>query len=75
VSKRLHGLRLIRIFVEVVRKHIDGLPQDVRGWFLGLKDRHIGLALPDGQSSDVLADVWQDLSCKLRATAGFVQAA
>jgi AraC-like DNA-binding protein len=33
------------IFVEVVRKHIDGLPQDARGWFSGLRDRQIGMAL------------------------------
>jgi AraC-like DNA-binding protein len=33
------------IFVEVVRKHIDGLPPDARGWFSGLRDRQIGLAL------------------------------
>jgi AraC-like DNA-binding protein len=33
------------IFVEVVRKHIDGLPEDARGWFSALRDRHIGLAM------------------------------
>jgi AraC-like DNA-binding protein len=33
------------MFVEVVRKYIDGLPEDARGWFSALKDRHIGTAL------------------------------
>jgi AraC-like DNA-binding protein len=33
------------IFVEVVRKHIDRLPEDARGWFSGLRDRHVGTAL------------------------------
>lgn len=33
------------MFVEVVRKHIDSLPEDARGWFSGLRDRHIGTAL------------------------------
>jgi AraC-like DNA-binding protein len=33
------------MFVEVVRKHIDSLPEDARGWFSGLRDRHVGAAL------------------------------
>jgi transcriptional regulator GlxA family with amidase domain len=33
------------MFVEVVRKHIDSLPEDARSWFSGLRDRHIGTAL------------------------------
>ncbi len=33
------------MFVEVVRKHIDSLTEDARGWFSGLRDHHIGTAL------------------------------
>jgi AraC-like DNA-binding protein len=33
------------MFVEVVRQHITGLPDDSKGWLSGLKDRHIGHAL------------------------------
>ena len=33
------------MFVEVVRRHIESLPEDSRGWLSGLRDRHIGEAL------------------------------
>lgn len=33
------------MFVEVVRHHIAGLPQDHSGWLAGLRDRHVGRAL------------------------------
>jgi AraC-like DNA-binding protein len=33
------------MFVEVIRKYIDGLPNDSRGWLSGLRDRHVGAAL------------------------------
>ena len=33
------------MFVEVVRKHIDHLPEGSKGWLAGLKDRHIGHAM------------------------------
>ena len=33
------------MFVEAVRRHIDSLPDDSRGWLAGLRDRHIGTAL------------------------------
>jgi AraC-like DNA-binding protein len=33
------------MFVEVMRNHIDRLPQDARGWFAGLRDPQIGAAL------------------------------
>lgn len=33
------------MFVEVIRKYIDGLPQDTLGWLAGLRDPHIGAAL------------------------------
>jgi AraC-like DNA-binding protein len=33
------------MFVEVIRKYIDGLPEDSRGWFAGLRDRRVGAAL------------------------------
>jgi AraC-like DNA-binding protein len=33
------------LFVEVIRNHIDELPEGSRGWFSGLRDRHVGAAL------------------------------
>jgi AraC-like DNA-binding protein len=33
------------MFVEVVRRHIETLPEDSRGWLSGLRDRHVGAAL------------------------------
>jgi AraC-like DNA-binding protein len=33
------------MFVEVIRKHIQNLPEDSRGWLAGLRDRHVGQAL------------------------------
>jgi len=33
------------MFVEVVRRHIETLPQDSLGWLSGLRDPHIGAAL------------------------------
>ena len=33
------------MFVEVIRNHIDSLPEDARGWFAGLRDPQIGAAL------------------------------
>jgi len=33
------------MFVEVLRSHIDRLPDDARGWFAGLRDPQIGAAL------------------------------
>jgi AraC-like DNA-binding protein len=33
------------MFVEAVCNHIDGLPEDARGWFAGLRDPQIGAAL------------------------------
>ena len=33
------------MFVEVVRKYVDGLPKESRGWLSGLRDHHIGVAL------------------------------
>jgi AraC-like DNA-binding protein len=33
------------MFVEVIRQHIEGLPEDARGWFSALRDRQIGSAL------------------------------
>jgi AraC-like DNA-binding protein len=33
------------MFVEVVRRHIDHLPEDSRGWLSGLRHAHIGHAL------------------------------
>jgi AraC-like DNA-binding protein len=33
------------MFVEVIRKYIEGLPDDTRGWLSGLRDGHVGAAL------------------------------
>ena len=33
------------MFVEVVRRHLEGLPADQTGWLMGLKDQHVGRAL------------------------------
>jgi transcriptional regulator GlxA family with amidase domain len=33
------------MFVEVIRKYIDGLPQDARGWCSGLRDPQVGAAI------------------------------
>jgi AraC-like DNA-binding protein len=33
------------MFVEVIRSHIRGLPEDARGWFAGLRDPHVSAAL------------------------------
>jgi AraC-like DNA-binding protein len=42
------------MFVEVMRNHIDSLPNDARGWFAGLRDPQIGAALRliHGRSSE-----------------------
>ena len=33
------------MFVEVVRRHLESLPQDRTGWLAGLRDPHVGKAL------------------------------
>jgi AraC-like DNA-binding protein len=33
------------MFVEVMRNHIDSLPEDARGWFAALRNPHVGAAL------------------------------
>jgi AraC-like DNA-binding protein len=33
------------MFVEVLRRHIEGLPEESRGWLSGLRDPHVGKAL------------------------------
>jgi AraC-like DNA-binding protein len=33
------------MFVEIVRRHIEKLPADSRGWLSGLRDKHVGEAL------------------------------
>jgi transcriptional regulator GlxA family with amidase domain len=33
------------MFVEVLRRHLESLPDDSRGWLSGLRDKHIGEAL------------------------------
>ena len=44
------------MFVEVMRNHIDSLPEDARGWFAGLRDPQVGAALRliHGQPSERL---------------------
>ena len=33
------------MFVELVRNHVEALPDGAKGWLAGLKDRHVGRAL------------------------------
>lgn len=33
------------MFAELVRRHLESLPQDSGGWLAGLRDRHVGRAL------------------------------
>ena len=33
------------MFADLVRRYVESLPQDSRGWLGGLRDRHVGLAL------------------------------
>jgi AraC-like DNA-binding protein len=33
------------MFADLVRRHIETLPEDGRGWLAGLRDRHVGKAL------------------------------
>ncbi len=49
-SKRAGGETILArlselMFVEVVRNHIESLPEDSRGWLSALRDPHIGQAL------------------------------
>jgi len=42
------------MFAEVLRRHIESLPEDTRGWLSGLRDPHVGeaLRLIHGQPTD-----------------------
>jgi AraC-like DNA-binding protein len=33
------------MFVELVRRHVETLPEESKGWLAGLRDRHVGRAL------------------------------
>jgi AraC-like DNA-binding protein len=33
------------MFVDAVRRHVDSMPEESRGWLAGLRDRHVGRAL------------------------------
>ena len=44
------------MFVDVIRQHIDSLPEQSRGWLAGLRDRHVGAAL--GLMHERPADDW-----------------
>jgi AraC-like DNA-binding protein len=33
------------VFVEAMRRHVDGLPPEGRGWLAGVRDAHVGRAL------------------------------
>jgi AraC-like DNA-binding protein len=33
------------MFVELVRRHVESLPEESKGWLAGLRDRHVGRAL------------------------------
>jgi AraC-like DNA-binding protein len=42
------------MFAEVLRRHIESLPEETRGWLSGLRDPHVGeaLRLIHGQSTE-----------------------
>jgi AraC-like DNA-binding protein len=49
-EKRLGGNGILSklgelMFAELVRRYVESLPQDSRGWLGGLRDRHVGRAL------------------------------
>jgi AraC-like DNA-binding protein len=49
-EKRAGGIGVLSklgelMFVELVRRYVESLPEDSRGWLGGLRDRHIGRAL------------------------------
>jgi len=44
------------MFIDVIRQHIDTLPDQSRGWLAGLRDRHVGAAL--GYMHERPADDW-----------------
>lgn len=49
-SKRVGGETVLArlselMFVEVIREHIESLPETSRGWLSGLRDPHVGAAL------------------------------
>lgn len=49
-EKRLGGSSILSrlgelMFVELVRRYVESLPEESRGWLGGLRDRHIGRAL------------------------------
>jgi AraC-like DNA-binding protein len=33
------------MFIDAVRRYVDGLPEDSRGWLAGMRDRYVGRAL------------------------------
>ena len=68
VNKRPGGEALLErlsetMFVELMRRYIDEMPEDQQGWLAGLRDRHVGRALAllhaapaDAWTIDKLAD-------------------
>jgi len=49
-EKRLGGSQILSrlgevMFADLVRRYVETLPQDSRGWLGGLRDRHVGRAL------------------------------
>jgi AraC-like DNA-binding protein len=44
------------LFVDLLRRHLERLPEDQRGWLAGLRDRHVGRML--GLMHERPADPW-----------------
>jgi len=49
-EKRIGGSQILSrlgevMFTDLVRRYVESLPEDSRGWLGGLRDRHVGLAL------------------------------
>ena len=49
-DKRLGGSKILSrlgevMFADLVRRYVESLPEDSRGWLGGLRDRHVGRAL------------------------------
>jgi AraC-like DNA-binding protein len=49
-EKRMGGSQILSrlgdvMFADLVRRYVESLPQDSRGWLGGLRDRHVGRAL------------------------------
>ena len=60
------------MFVEVIRNHIRGLPEDARGWFAGLRDSHVSAALRRPGGGELPTGGMCKKSCKTPPAVGLV---